>query len=211
MSEFAFYGDAAAAAADPAQRLNVQSVVSSPSAASSSEGPARAIDNNLGTKWFAFGSPDLIFTFSSPTAIWSYTWATANDADPRDPVKWTLEGSTDGSTWIVVDDTHATTAFAAPTARSAWVGTEFMVVTPQACSAGGGACAGTLGYQDLDSDATVLCAAASCVTSTDYADGGSCCPEAPCPAGSSGGGVAAGCLCDAGYSGPGRQTAFDNS
>ena len=73
-------------------------------------------------KWLDFTRGDLILTFTTQQEVAAYDWLTANDAPNRDPVKWTLEGSNDGSSWAVVDDKFASDAFSAPSGRYAWAG-----------------------------------------------------------------------------------------
>jgi len=73
-------------------------------------------------KWLDFNKGDLVMTFAAPVTVATYDWMTANDAPARDPTKWSLEGSNDGSTWAVVDDTYATTALDTPGGRYTWVG-----------------------------------------------------------------------------------------
>ena len=46
---------------------------------------------------------DLVMDFGDAVTAASYDWMTANDAPNRDPTKWTLEASNDGSAWDVVD------------------------------------------------------------------------------------------------------------
>jgi hypothetical protein len=77
------------------------------------EGSAKWLDHNLG---------DLILTFNAPVEVASYNWMTANDAPARDPVMWTLDGSNDGATWAVIDNTHAGERFSAPGGRYTWAG-----------------------------------------------------------------------------------------
>jgi fibronectin-binding autotransporter adhesin len=73
------------------------------------EAPPMAIDNNTGTKWLdsarsATVNNPLIINFQSPQQVTAYRWATANDAVGRDPIRWRMEGSTDGTTWVMLDD-----------------------------------------------------------------------------------------------------------
>ena len=77
---------------------------------------------NTGHKWLDFNRGDLVMAFNSPTAVASWDWQTANDAPARDPTKWTLEGSNDGDSWTVLDNTWATSAFATTAARYTWQG-----------------------------------------------------------------------------------------
>ena len=62
---------------------------------------------NCNHKWLDFNKGDLVLTFDSAVEVASYDWMTANDAPARDPSAWTLEGSNDGSSWTVVDDSAA--------------------------------------------------------------------------------------------------------
>eukprot|EP01045_Picozoa_sp_COSAG04_P009544 COSAG04_NODE_556_length_12658_cov_3.469862_5_plen_293_part_01 len=77
---------------------------------------------NTGHKWLDFNRGDLVMEFNSPQQVATWDWQTANDAPARDPTKWTLEGSNDGDSWTVLDDTWATTAFATTAARYTWQG-----------------------------------------------------------------------------------------
>jgi hypothetical protein len=86
------------------------------------EMPEKAVDGLDSTKWLDFTRGDLILTFDSAQSVGSYDWLTANDASSRDPVKWTLEGSNDGSSWTVVDNTYATEPFNPTEERFTWQG-----------------------------------------------------------------------------------------
>ncbi len=73
------------------------------------EGPNKLLDNNTGTKWFK-GNPfsdaeALVLTFTAPVAIDSYNWASANDSVEywRNPVSWRFYGSSNGTTWDLLD------------------------------------------------------------------------------------------------------------
>ena len=68
------------------------------------ETPAESIDGNLATKWLDFNRGPLILDFGKVVAANSYRWATANDAWERDPYSWRLEGSTDNSSWTLLDE-----------------------------------------------------------------------------------------------------------
>lgn len=71
----------------------------------------------------------------------------------------------------------------------------------QVCSAGARSCSpGAAGHELLSASSVATCARPLCAD-VDYVDGGSCCPEAICPVGSVGTGVAAGCTMLAGYAG----------
>eukprot|EP01052_Picozoa_sp_SAG31_P014901 SAG31_NODE_942_length_10853_cov_24.620420_1_plen_1141_part_10 len=73
-------------------------------------------------KWLDFNRGDIVVTFAEPTVVGSYNWMTANNAPARDPTKWTLEASNDGSDWAVVDEANANDAFDPPQDRYTWTG-----------------------------------------------------------------------------------------
>ena len=86
------------------------------------EGPAMINDGRLDTKWLDFTKKSLILTFAQPVLVKSYKWATANDHAERDPVKWSLEGSNDGTSWNSIDGSRTTQLYQVSPARNAWQG-----------------------------------------------------------------------------------------
>ena len=70
----------------------------------SAEAPANANDNNVTTKWTDLNGGALIYHFSSPQSFNAYNFSTDNCCTERDPIRWKVEGSNDGSTWTMVDD-----------------------------------------------------------------------------------------------------------
>ena len=68
------------------------------------EGPQNAVDGTRSTKWLDFNQNPLVLNYGSAITIDNYRWATANDATERDPIRWTLEGSANGTTWNLIDD-----------------------------------------------------------------------------------------------------------
>jgi len=68
------------------------------------EGPENSVDGTRSTKWLDFNKGPLVLNYGSPITIDGYRWATANDATERDPIRWTLEGSANGTSWILLDD-----------------------------------------------------------------------------------------------------------
>jgi len=70
------------------------------------EGPMKTVDDNPNSKWFK-GAPlePLDFDFGEPVTIDEYNWTSANDsvAFSRNPVSWNFYGSSDGSTWELLD------------------------------------------------------------------------------------------------------------
>ena len=83
------------------------------------EGPDKANDNLTNTKWLDFNRQPLVLDFGAPTVVDGYRFATANDAEIRDPVSWRVEGSHDGSYWRVLDERAN---FATPVQRATFVG-----------------------------------------------------------------------------------------
>lgn len=86
------------------------------------EPPAKAVDGDTNTKWLDFNKSALVLNFGSPVTVNGYRWATANDSIDRDPIRWRFEGSTNGSTWTVLDDQTAAD-FPVPTTRFAYLST----------------------------------------------------------------------------------------
>lgn len=80
------------------------------------ETPAMAVDGDTGTKWLDFNKGPLVLDCGAPLPVNGYRWATANDADDRDPVRWTLEGSDDNLNWTLLDD-RTDANFPTPTDR----------------------------------------------------------------------------------------------
>jgi hypothetical protein len=68
------------------------------------ERPGNLVDNDTSTKWLDFNRQPVILAFPSAVSVDSYSWATANDAMERDPIRWTLEGSLNGVDWTLMDD-----------------------------------------------------------------------------------------------------------
>lgn len=84
------------------------------------EEPPLAVDGDLFTKWLDFNRGPLVLDFHAPVTIDGYSWATANDAEERDPVRWLLEGSEDGTNWVGLDD-QTEADFPVPLERFAWL------------------------------------------------------------------------------------------
>lgn len=82
------------------------------------EGPDRAIDGNFGTKWLDFNKKSLVIDLGASVSFDNYAFVTGNDAPERDPMRWFLEGSNDGSTWTLIEN-FSNLDFALPSARNA--------------------------------------------------------------------------------------------
>lgn len=100
LAEFEFYNGAT--------KLTVQSVTNPGSNNPAAEIPARLIDGLTNNKYLDFNkfSP-VIFDFGSPQTITGYQFYTGNDAPERAPVRWTIEGSSDGTNWTLIEDVNS--------------------------------------------------------------------------------------------------------
>ncbi|MDB6077579.1 MAG: hypothetical protein JWO82_1326 [Akkermansiaceae bacterium] len=74
------------------------------------------IDGSTANKWLDFNKSSFVVAFTAATPIDGYRFTTGNDGAERDPLRWTLEGSADGTTWMLID--HQIADFATPTART---------------------------------------------------------------------------------------------
>jgi predicted alpha-1,2-mannosidase len=62
------------------------------------------IDANVNTKWLTLTNTGWVqFKFSEPATISDYALTSANDESTRDPKNWTLQGSSDGTSWTTLD------------------------------------------------------------------------------------------------------------
>lgn len=87
------------------------------------EGPSNLKDGSVSTKFldfyikgFSFTST-VIFDMGTSTTFNGYRWATANDAEERDPKSWTISGSNDGTNYTTL---HTVTGFSATSTRQAY-------------------------------------------------------------------------------------------
>lgn len=72
-----------------------------------SENLPKLVDNNFTTKYLAFGySNDLYIQlkFDKPKKLDAYTITSGNDAPERDPKKWIIQGSNNGTDWTTIDE-----------------------------------------------------------------------------------------------------------
>jgi hypothetical protein len=72
--------------------------------AGGNEGPDKAIDGNFGTKWLDFNKKALVLDLGAAVNFDSYGFVTGNDAPERDPIRWSIEGSNDGTTWTLIEN-----------------------------------------------------------------------------------------------------------
>lgn len=63
---------------------------------------ANATDDDFYTFWADTNKQPLVLDFGSPVVANGYRFAIA-DWNPRDPVSWRIEGSANGSTWVLLD------------------------------------------------------------------------------------------------------------
>ncbi|MBN1412687.1 MAG: carbohydrate-binding protein, partial [Spirochaetales bacterium] len=70
----------------------------------SGEDIAKLIDNSSSTKYLTFHASGWVqFQANASYVVTSYSITSANDAAERDPYTWTLQGSTNGSSWVTLD------------------------------------------------------------------------------------------------------------
>jgi hypothetical protein len=63
----------------------------------------KVIDNSAQTKYLTFhNSAWISFRAASSYVVTKYSITSANDAEERDPLSWTLQGSVDGTTWVTL-------------------------------------------------------------------------------------------------------------
>lgn len=70
------------------------------------EGSLKLVDNQTSTKFLQGGfTGDLqcTLTFTRTLKIGAYTLTSGNDEIARDPKSWFLEGSLDGTNWVIID------------------------------------------------------------------------------------------------------------
>ncbi|AGL14198.1 GH92 family glycosyl hydrolase [Actinoplanes sp. N902-109] len=93
------------------------------------EGKAQAFDGDKGTKWLTFATTGWIQAkVAAPLTVTRYALTSGNDVPERDPQDWTLQGSSDGSTWTTIDTQTGQTFEQRGQTR------EFTVANPQAFS-----------------------------------------------------------------------------
>ena len=75
------------------------------------EGAFNVFDNQVGSndaKWCCDPAPQWIAVkFDKPYVLTHFTLAAGNDAPERDPTRWSMEGSNDGTTWTTIYDWNA--------------------------------------------------------------------------------------------------------
>jgi hypothetical protein len=65
--------------------------------------PRLLFDNNVGSKWGAGVSHDILFTYPNTITMNQYKFATANDFPEQNPISWRLSYSLNGVNYILLD------------------------------------------------------------------------------------------------------------
>ncbi|MBO0609065.1 GH92 family glycosyl hydrolase [Myceligenerans salitolerans] len=74
------------------------------------EGVDKIHDGSSSTKWLVFEPTGWVaYELSEATSVAAYALTSANDFAGRDPQSWTLQGSTDGETWVDIDEQSGVT------------------------------------------------------------------------------------------------------
>jgi alpha-L-fucosidase 2 len=108
--------------------------VTSPSGHATGNGQPleNTLDDNPATKWCVENpGAKVVWQAELPEArrVTSYAIVSASDVPARDPRRWTLEGSSDGEKWVVLDQRNENGPFAGRGERKS-----FNVAKPAACS-----------------------------------------------------------------------------
>ena len=73
------------------------------------EGPEKAIDGSVSTKWLDFDTHPLVLTCPQALNPTDFTFVTAHDEPTRDPVQWTLEGArSSNGPWMTLQSQTST-------------------------------------------------------------------------------------------------------
>ncbi len=95
------------AQADPGLAHNLRLQIAAVTASAENppyEGKAQAFDGDKDTKWLTFAATGwLQAQLKQPQTVTDYAITSGNDEPARDPKDWTLQGSSDGTTWTTVD------------------------------------------------------------------------------------------------------------
>nr|WSZ97371.1 fibronectin type III domain-containing protein [Streptomyces sp. NBC_00857] len=97
---------APSASADPGADLtdNGGTITAQYESGSAAENYPKLIDNDVSTKYFMPRTTGWVqYRSAAPAVVDRYTITSANDATDRDPKDWTLQGSSDGTTWTTLD------------------------------------------------------------------------------------------------------------
>ena len=88
----------------PGSLLGTVTAVTASAQNAPNEVASNLADANSATKWLAFASTGWVaYQLSAPAKAVRYTLTAADDAPERDPKDVTLQGSSDGTTWVDLD------------------------------------------------------------------------------------------------------------
>lgn len=107
LADLRFYGEGLSG---PEERVPTGVLYADGSAGTGTETPDKLRDANPGTKWFSGTLVPVVFNFGTVQAFDTYAFTLAGDAAQyagRNPLKWKMEVSDDGSVWDVIEDFSA--------------------------------------------------------------------------------------------------------
>ena len=107
MSEFKLLRATEGESEEPAAAIEVdRTTVTGTDVDNPSEGLNNLFDGNIGTKLCTVyeGTFLISFKLNNAAVINTYRIGSASDAEERDPKAWKFYGSTDGETWVLLDD-----------------------------------------------------------------------------------------------------------
>ncbi|MES2437791.1 MAG: discoidin domain-containing protein [Verrucomicrobiota bacterium] len=114
VSEFEFYNGSSAV---PGNKVAVTTAFNPGGDSPANEGVANLVDGNFASKWLDFNSAPVVFDFGAAATFDRYLFVTGNDAEDRDAINWTLEGSNDETTWDLIENVNFD--YPTPVARNA--------------------------------------------------------------------------------------------
>ena len=97
------------------------------------EAASKVIDGDYRSKYLNHNNAALVFDLGSAQTFDGYQFTTGNDGTGRDPVRWSLETSSDGITWTLLDTAYD---YNPPTIRRAKTGIIPLSGTPTSTWAG---------------------------------------------------------------------------
>jgi hypothetical protein len=77
-------------------------------------------DVYMETEWSDNDQRTIVFCFKDPADVSRYELKTSTNSHDHDPIRWKLEGSTNGTYWIVLDD-RSQTNVSFPVQRDIWI------------------------------------------------------------------------------------------
>jgi hypothetical protein len=104
LAEFEFYNSAVSSA-----KIPITGVTNPGGNNPGAETPDKIIDGvttEAGNKWLDFNNAALVFDLGSQKTFNQYAFFTGGDAEDRDPIQWTLEGSNDQERWNLIENVN---------------------------------------------------------------------------------------------------------